>query len=116
MKIQANIAGTKSRLTESDLCVLLSNALENAIHACCELETVDKKQEIDVTIYEKSDKFFLEVINPCRDGIRFKNDVPISEQPGHGVGVQSICAVAQRYQGVYFFGVQDGKFVLRVSI
>ena len=41
-------------LAESDLCVLLSNALENAIHACS--ERADGIPDIEVQTYEKAGK------------------------------------------------------------
>ena len=49
-------------LAESDLCVLLSNALENAIHACSE-RADGIPGHIEVQTYEKAGKFFLQVVN-----------------------------------------------------
>ena len=57
-------------VSESDLCVLLSNALENALHACVPLAAEGRSCEIDVNFYERNK------------------------------GVQSICAIVQRYGGV----------------
>ena len=51
-------------LAESDLCVLLSNALENAIHACSE-RADGIPGHIEVQTYEKAGKFFLQVVNDC---------------------------------------------------
>ncbi|MBQ2817869.1 MAG: GHKL domain-containing protein, partial [Clostridia bacterium] len=34
----------------------------------------------------------------------------------HGIGVQSICAIVQKYGGVQTFLVRDGQFILRLSI
>lgn len=45
-------------ISESDLCVLLSNALENALHACKGAD-----DSIEVQTYEKNGKFFLQVVN-----------------------------------------------------
>ena len=55
-------------------------------------------------------------INPCENTVRFENGLPVSDRPGHGIGVQSICAIVQRYGGVYDFLVQNGRFVLRLSL
>ena len=39
-----------------------------------------------------------------------------TDRPGHGIGVSSICAIVERYGGLYSFSVREGKFVLRVSL
>lgn len=103
-------------VSDSDLCVLLSNALENAIYACQPMVAAGIPCDIDVQVYVRNDKFFLQVTNPCRNGVRFEHGVPVSDRPGHGIGVQSICAIVERYGGIYAFSVQDGRFVLRLSL
>lgn len=102
-------------IAESDLCVLLSNALENALHACQKCKEKGSAASIEVLAYEKNSKFFLQFMNSCdASGIRFYHGIPITEQPGHGIGVRSICAVVEKYNGMYSFLVNDDKFILRV--
>lgn len=103
-------------LPDSDLCVLLSNALENALHACQELAAEGKSCTLDVQFYERENKFFLQITNPCTKPVRFKKGIPVSDRPGHGVGVQSICAIVQKYGGVSTFLVKDGRFILRLCL
>ena len=100
-------------VSETDLCVLLSNALENALHACTAQE---QKGTIDILAYEKNGRFFFQVTNPCRKEVVFENGVPVTDRPGHGIGVRSICAIVDRYGGMYSFLVEDNKFILRVSL
>ncbi len=85
IKIQCAIPADLT-VSESDLCVLLSNALENALHACVPLAAEGRSCEIDVNFYERNK------------------------------GVQSICAIVQRYGGVFSFAERDGKFTLRLSL
>ena len=103
-------------ISDSDLCVLLSNALENALHACRPFAAAGKAPGIEIQFYERSGRFFLQVMNPCTEGIRFENGLPVTDRPGHGIGVQSICAIVQRYGGIYTFLVKEGKFILRLSL
>lgn len=103
-------------ISESDLCVLLSNALENALHACQNLKEKGKNGSIEVTAFEKSKKLFLQFINSCDSDIAFVHGIPVTNQPDHGIGVQSICALVERYGGVYTFEVKEDKFVLRISL
>lgn len=104
-------------VSESDLCVLLSNALENALHACQKLKESGRAAEIDVSAYEKNGKFFMQIINACDEkGVFFSRGIPVTDRPGHGFGVSSICAIVERYNGIYAFLVKDGRFILRVSL
>ena len=117
--ISLNVQGTIPAfilVSDSDLCVLLSNALENAIYACQPMAAAGTPCDIDVQVYERDGKLFLQVTNPCQNIIRFEHGVPVSDRLGHGIGVQSICAIAERYGGIYDFSVKDGRFVLRLSL
>lgn len=103
-------------LSDSDLCVILSNALENALHACQPLVVSGTDCVIDVQFYEREKKLFLQVTNPCRGNIRFENGLPVSDREDHGIGTRSIRAIVQRYGGVCSFLTQDDRFILRLSI
>lgn len=103
-------------ISESDLCVLLSNALENALHACQNLKEKGVEGKIEVSAFEKNQKLFLQFINSCDSDIIFVQGIPATSQPDHGIGVRSICALVERYGGIYTFEVEDGKFILRVSV
>ena len=103
-------------ISESDLCVLLSNALENALNACLKLKEKGVFGTIEVSAFEKNGKFFFQISNPCDADITFANGIPVTKNPGHGVGVRSICALVERYNGIYTFSLKDDRFILRVSI
>ncbi|MDE6749339.1 MAG: GHKL domain-containing protein [Lachnospiraceae bacterium] len=103
-------------ISENDLCVLLSNALENALHACQKRKEKGLSGTIDVSAYEKNGKFFLQIINSCDADIIFQDDIPVTSAHGHGIGVHSICAVVNKYDGIYSFSVKEDKFILRVSL
>lgn len=118
-KIPINIEARISKnihVAESDLCVLLSNALENALHACQRMKENGKNVNIQVSAFEKNDKLFFQFVNSCDSRITFVRGIPITEQVDHGIGVRSICALVERYEGIYTFEVDEGKFVLRVSL
>lgn len=75
-----------------------------------------RHDSIEVQTYEKNGKFFLQVVNDCREAVRFKDGIPVTDQPGHGIGVGSICAIVERHGGLYSFSVREGEFVLRPSL
>lgn len=103
------------RISESDLCVLLSNALENALHACQKLSAKGFPCLIDVSSYEKNGKLFLQIANSCEENIVFSHGIPTATKPDHGIGVRSICTIVEHYGGIYSFSVKNGLFILRVS-
>ena len=115
LNIQAHIPQLIS-VAETDLCVLLSNALENALRACRRMKAENGPAYIEVTAREKNGHLFLQFVNPCPEGIQFENGLPVTSAEGHGIGVRSICAIVEKYKGLSDFSVQDGRFILRVSL
>ncbi len=113
--IRAEIPQTIS-VSESDLCVLLSNALENALHACRKRNERGLSGTIEVFVGQKRDRLFLEFTNSCDENVVFDNGIPVADSPGHGLGVRSIGAIVDKYDGIYNFSVKDDKFVLQVLI
>lgn len=103
-------------LPETDLCVLLSNALENALHACRDQREKGRAGVIEVSVYEKNEKLFLQIINSCGEDIVFDDGKPVTYRSGHGTGVRSICAIVEQYDGIYTFSAEDGQFILRICI
>ena len=115
LKVKAQIP-RQIHISESDLCVLLSNALENAIHACCKVKEKGVEASIEVSAFEKNKKLFLQFINSCDSDVSFVQGIPVTNEPDHGIGVRSICALVDRYDGIYTFEIEEGRFILRVSI
>lgn len=115
--MEVNVAiPAKISISETDLCVLLSNALENALYACVNLKEKGIAGTIEVSGFEKNKKMFFEITNSCDNTVRFQNGIPTTQEPSHGMGVRSICAIVRKYDGMYVFSVKDNKFVLRVSV
>ena len=103
-------------VSESDLCVLLSNALENALHAAVRCREAGQGAFIETIGHEKGKKLFLQITNSCLPDVQFREGVPVTDQPGHGLGVRSICAISERYGGLTSFAAKDGQFTLRVML
>lgn len=103
-------------VSENDLCVLLCNALENAIHACRKVQKDGLPAKIEVSAYEENGTIFLQMVNTCGDDILFHHGVPATDVPGHGIGVHSICAIVEQYGGMYSFEAKNRKFIFRMSL
>ncbi|MDD2971202.1 MAG: GHKL domain-containing protein [Lachnospiraceae bacterium] len=117
MDIQVSL-GKFLLIADEDMGVLLSNALENALHECEALSDSGGDRFISVHGYSKDEtgKIFLQIINSCREGIRFYKGMPITDKPGHGVGTYSIRTIVERYRGICSFSEEDRRFVLRISV
>lgn len=115
LKVQAALP-KHLMVSDSDLCVLLSNALENALHACQSLSVQGVSCSIEVRLHEKAGKLFLQIINPCAANLSFEQGIPVTSVPGHGIGVRSICAIVEKYGGVYDFSTSNDQFILRLSL
>ena len=113
--VSANIPSA-IHISEKDLCVIFSNALENALYACEKLQEKGNPGVMEVNAYQKGKKLFIQFINSCDDNISFADGVPVTTQPGHGIGIKSICTLVEKYGGIYNFTTQNGEFVLRISL
>lgn len=117
MEIQGAVPALLT-VSDNDLCVILSNALENAIYACLPFteENLPCVIRVEFRFQEQIGRLFLQIVNPCREEIRFEKGLPVSRRPDHGIGVQSIRAVVERYGGDCTFLAEKGQFVLRLFL
>lgn len=99
----------------TDLCSLFANALENAIHAC-ESIPPSKKRYISLRVYEKNNRICIQLVNNYIQDPVFENEIPISHEPDHGIGVKSMISVVEKYHGVYGFFAENGEFRFLASL
>lgn len=103
---------------EMDLCVVLANALENAIHACEEMpEGASRRIRLSASLVSGR-RLAVCVENSCPKRLEFDGKgfpiVPLRE--GHGQGLKSIAAVAEKYHGMFQCSCENGAFTLRVVL
>lgn len=116
IKMALDITATDfSRFQIVDLCSLLSNSLENAITACGQMKNVEGRY-IKLRMYERSNKLCLDIRNSYAVEPVFEHNIPVSQQEGHGIGVQSILHAVEKYHGVCGFSAKDGVFVFQMSM
>ena len=104
-----------SRFQITDLCSLFANALENAIHACENIPS-SKKRYITLKVYEKNNRICIQLVNNYIQDPVFENEIPISLEPNHGIGVKSMVSVVEKYHGVYGFFAENGEFRFLASL
>lgn len=87
---------------EMDLCVILANGIENAIHACQRNERAeDKWIQVRVATHENG-VMTIRIENPCREEIAFGPDGLPKVRPSeeHGIGLKNVETVVDHYGGV----------------
>lgn len=113
--LNCNIAvGETLPCPDTAICTILSNALENSMHALEEMDT--EKKWTNLTISEKENHLLLKMENPIVRIPRFVNGIPTSGKNGHGIGVKSIVYYVQQLNGQYDFSISNRSFILRIIL
>ena len=101
---------------EIDLCLVLSNLLENALEAS--LRTAPARRRIELTACLHGNSLALIQVENTYDGvIREKGGVfQSSKRKGDGVGLQSVRHIAEKSSGVSTVTYQDGLFCVKVML
>lgn len=102
------------KISDVDLTSILSNGIENAVHAVRELPKDQRKIILDMS--EKAGKILLSIKNSYARPPKFVGDMPVTDKSGHGFGTESIRYTAEKLGGNCQFTLVDGLFVLRVII
>lgn len=103
---------------EIDLCVILANGMENAINACrSNAQKADKWIRVSVMTHENGN-LSIKIENPFNQPVIFGRDGLPKSRTGkqHGIGLKSVDAVVQKYEGILQCEANDGVFRLRVVL
>jgi len=100
--------------SDTELCSLLSNALENAIHACEQIPDRNKRI-IRLRMYSKNNKLCIDLHNSYQAEPVFRQGLPVSKEQGHGFGTKSIAHIVEKHGGVFQFSVKDGWFIFQAT-
>ena len=85
------------KISDMELCAILSNGLENALYAVSKLEKSLKWAELYCAI--RANNLLIEIKNPYAGEITMRDGLPISSREGHGYGCRSIQTITQRHRG-----------------
>jgi two-component system, LytTR family, sensor histidine kinase AgrC len=100
--------------SDTELCSLLSNALENTIHACENIAD-SQKRCIKLRMYSKNKKLCIDIRNTYQKEPIFDQGLPVSKNPGHGFGTKSMAQIVEKHGGVSQFSVKDGWFIFQAT-
>ncbi|WP_369283018.1 sensor histidine kinase [Oscillibacter sp. GMB15532] len=100
--------------SDTELCSLLSNALENAVLACESISECGKRR-ISLRIYSKNTKLCIDIRNSYQTEPVFYESLPVAKEQGHGFGTKSMVHIVEKHGGVFQFSVKDGWFIFQAT-
>ena len=107
--ISVQIAAKASRdldISPQDLVIVVANLFENAIHAAAKHKS---HKSIDISIKESTQRLLIKVENPCKNNLIF-------DETHYGVGIRSVIATTNKYDGMFDFTAEDGVFSAKISL
>ena len=103
------------KISNSDLCTILSNALDNAVRGCADCAPC----AIKIRSEEMPNGILITVSNPVREKVQIKNNnvrTTKSDSANHGIGLQNIRKAAQKYNGYADISCDENKFKIEIGL
>lgn len=100
--------------SDTELCSLLSNALENAVQATGKIAD-SKGRKIKLRVFSKNNKLCIDICNRYQLEPIFHQGIPLSQEAGHGFGTKSMIHIVEKHGGVFQFAVKDGWFIFQAT-
>ena len=106
-------------ISNADLCVIIANAVDNAIEACAK-DTGNSEKTINIESDFKQGYFFFRISNPIFDevSIKGKNKLLTSkaDKLNHGFGVANIISTVEKYNGSADISTDNDIFTLDIQL
>lgn len=113
IEIKCMIDSGMKAVDHTDMSVLLSNVLDNAIQGCRHVE----KPEIELTIGNRKAFTYIIVKNRIAESVLCKNpdlETDKEDKSAHGFGIMSIRKVAEKYNGSVEFREEENLFITEI--
>lgn len=104
-------------MSEMELFSLFGNALDNALEGCNKV-TDHEKRVISLKANAMNGMVVLHVENSYEAPLNMVDDMPVTTKAGtgHGFGLRSIQAIAEKYDGIATVVAENGIFKLTVVL
>ncbi|EJP6471452.1 GHKL domain-containing protein [Clostridium botulinum] len=102
-----------------DLCVILSNTLDNALEACMKITDSNLPKKICIKSYIKNMYLIIEVSNNTKDKIQYSKNKIVSsknDKNNHGIGISNIKTVTKKYNGTIDILEEKHKFIINIML
>lgn len=102
-------------VSETELCALLANGLENAIAAAARVEA-EAFRTVRLNCHLHKGNLLILIENSFTGQVVMKDGLPQSQAEGHGFGVKSMALIAEKHNGYCSFAAKDGIFTLKIVL
>ena len=103
-------------IDQIDMCLVLSNLLENALEASLKAKSSNRRIHAEVYLHHKH-LLLIQVENTFEGKIQEKNHIfQSSKRPGNGVGIQSVRHIAEKNGGDSSFTYENGVFTAKIML
>ena len=116
-KIEIDFSGTipMDGISNSDLCTILANSLDNAIRACKSIAPC----RIVISSRENSKGVIIKIKNPVKEKVEIKDNkikTTKSDKENHGIGIENIKKTAGKYGGYVELSCDDSFFEIEIGL
>lgn len=102
-----------------DICIILSNSLDNAIEACVKITDDNIPKTIHIRSIIRDIYLIIEITNSTTTKIKYVNNKIISTKTdtiNHGIGLYNIEKVVKKYNGVFDIIEEKNKFTINIML
>lgn len=113
--IKASTIGEVS-ITDTEICSLFGNLLDNAIEACEKIQY--KKRWIEIRIMRKSKMLYITIANSIEEFPLVQEGKLITgkkEKQRHGYGLKSVQHVVRKYRGDFEYQICEKEFIVTIK-
>lgn len=108
-----------SFMTYKDICSLFSNALDNAVYACEQIQAVEMEKNVDLSIFIHEQTIQIKLENSKSNPIYAHGSKLIStksQASEHGFGTKNIERIVKAYEGDISVKHTDNQFALYINL
>ena len=107
-----------NNIEDNDLCAISGNLLDNAIEACERMDETGQKRFISFSLLVKGKNLVLSILNSYDGEIKRERErfLTVKDKRFHGIGIQYIDSIVDKYQGHVLREYQDGVFETHVML
>lgn len=104
----------KLEISDVDMTVVLGNLLDNAVRAVKESD----RKELKINLKYKKGRLILQIENSYKNIVKSQGKLQTTkkEKQGHGIGLESVREVAERYNGILQIDYVDKMFIVVVIL
>lgn len=108
---------SKFYMEDMDLCALLSNGIDNAIEANCQIED-EAQRYIEILLHHTDRHMQIEIKNAVKENIAEgrKLETTKKDTKRHGIGMMSMETTARKYNGQIKWTCNECQFHLHIEI